>query len=61
MNQRTEAGGLEKRCRGKDETEIRIEAGVRMEVRMETEMEIRAEVRMIVEWVPSMYLVEINK
>jgi hypothetical protein len=49
MNQRTEVGGLEKRYRGKDENEIRMEVGVRIEVRMKTEMEIRAEVRIIVE------------
>jgi hypothetical protein len=48
---------------GWEEGRARTETGVRMEAKMEveTETEMRAEVGTMVEWVPSIYLVEINK
>jgi hypothetical protein len=57
VNQRTEARGLEKRCRGKGDRGVRTETRVRMEMRVR----MGAKVKMEMEWVPSIYLVEINK
>jgi hypothetical protein len=56
-----EARGLEIRYRGKCEGGVRIERRVRMEMRIEVRVKIRAKVKIEVEWVLSIYLVEMNK
>jgi hypothetical protein len=40
---------------------VRTETGVRIEIRMEVRARMTVKVRIEVEWVPSIYLVEINK
>jgi hypothetical protein len=61
VNQGIEVGGLEKRCRGRGKGIVRIDRGARMEKRIEASVRMRVKVRMEVEWVLSIYLVEINK
>jgi hypothetical protein len=60
-NQRTEARGLEKRCRSKGKVGMMTVTRVRTNIRIELWVRIRAKVGIKVEWVPNIYLVEINK
>jgi hypothetical protein len=60
-NQRTEARGLEKRFRGNSDGGARLEITARMEIRIEVRVRMRVKVSTEVEWVLSIYLVEINK
>jgi hypothetical protein len=61
MNERIEARGLEKRYSGKSKGRVTIEIRVRIEMRIEVRARMRAKVRIDMKWVPSIYLVKINK
>jgi hypothetical protein len=61
VNKAIEARGLETRYRGKREGGVRIERRVRIEIRIEVSVKIRVKIRTEVEWVLSIYLVEMNK
>jgi hypothetical protein len=61
VNQRIEVRELEKRYRSEGEVRIMTEIRVTMNMRIKVWARIRAKVGIEVEWVPSIYLVEITK